>query len=134
MKKTIIKYAISVTVSCAFVVLFLLINNFSFSLEPVTKYRLLADAFTVVGSFMVLLSALVWVSTTGFFDGIAYAFKHLFVMLIPGVKGKDEKYYDYKTRMEGKRIKGYSFVLFTGLLHMVVAGIFIILFYSVFGK
>ena len=67
-----------------------------------------SDGFTVAGLLYLCLGALMWVSTTGFFDIFGYAFKKAAHALVPGmVNDTADNYYDYKMGKQGKR-KGFS--------------------------
>ena len=131
-KKILIKYGISIGVGAALVLLFLDLNGF-YAAEVLTdKYKLIADAFTIPGVIFVMVAALVWVSTTGFFDMLSYGLGKAVRSLIPGgAAKKSESFFDYKTSKEGKRFSGYSFILFTGILFLVIGVVFTALFFGV---
>ena len=133
-KKIILQY--SITAACAGISTLLILywQGFWKAIELAEKYKILADAFTVPGVILMMITALIWVSSEGFFDGIAYAFTQFSGMLIPaiGKKYKHLKYYDYKMEKQEKRLHGYSFLFFVGLLFTVIAIVFIILFNSVY--
>lgn len=96
------------------------------------KFLNLSDAFFVPGIVVFLVGVLVWVSTTGFFDSIAYVVNIGFRALVPFMRrGEYEKYYDYKLRKGEKRIKGYGFILISGLVYLLIGAIFAILFFTV---
>ena len=93
------------------------------------QYRMLCDAFTVPGLLMILLGALLWVSNEGALDGLSYSLRLAVYALIPG-KRKDgyEKYGDYVERRSQKKVKGYAFLFQCGLVDMVVAVGFLVLY------
>lgn len=133
-KKTIVRYAASIVIALAIVALMLYAQGLvkGTSLEDV--YLLLANAFTVPGLIYVLLAALFWVAGEGTFDMLSYGASkaaHLFIPFL--YKGKTEAFYDYKVRKAEERAQkpGFSHILFVGLALLVLAGIFIALFYSV---
>ena len=101
--------------------------------ELVDKYLILCDAFTVPGMLLILAGCLMWASTTGVLDGLSYAVRYAVFSLIPGKRlERDEKYGDYIMRKREKRVKGYGFLFISGLITMVVALVFMALFYSLF--
>ncbi len=132
-KKALIKYAIALAIGAGLALLCLSLNDYGGAMEAVERYRLLADAFTVPGVVFVLVAGLVHVSTDGFFDMLSFGFKKAGEMLIPFMKHSKESFYDYKTRKNGNRLSGYSFIFFTGLAFLAVAVVFLILYFQVSG-
>lgn len=133
-RKVILQYSITTGVAGAITVLVLSLRNFWDATTLVEKYRTLSDAFTIPGVLLIMVCALVWISTTGFFDGLSYAFTRAGGMLIPFFrKGREHMtYYDYKMSKKGKEVRGYSFLFFVGLLFIIISIVFISLFYSVY--
>ena len=133
-RKVILKYSIT-TVAAGLMSLFALyLRDFRNAPTLADRYKHLADAFTIPGVLLVMIAALVWISSTGFFDGLAYAFTRVGGMLIPFYKKgrQHQTYYDYKMAQKDKEIKGYSFLFFVGLFFLTVAIVFVILFESVY--
>ena len=130
MKKSLIKYLSAIGVAGAMTIVVLYLRNFGSAVSKVEQMRHLADAFTIPGVIFMLVAALIWVASDGFFDGIGYAGRFTARMLLPFLKLDDEKYYDYKMRKKENRIHGYSFIFFTGLAFFIVALAFIAGFYS----
>ena len=102
--------------------------------DRMTQYLILCDAFTVPGLLMLMLGGLLWVLSLGALDGIAYALSYAVRMLIPGAKYRHERYFDYVERQNGKRVKGYGFLLISGGVVMAIALVFMVLFYQLYGK
>ena len=98
----------------------------------VDQYRMLSDAFTVPGILLLMFGCLIWISNLGALDGLAYAVSFAIRSLIPGARYKDEKYGDYVERHREKRLKGYGFLFISGGVTMVVAIVFMILFYNLY--
>ena len=98
----------------------------------VMLYRVLCDGFTVPGVIVLMLGCLVWLSTQGSLDGVGYLLSCAVKALVPGMRGNIERYGDYLERKRGNRATGYGFLIITGLVFMAFAGIFMILFYSVY--
>lgn len=98
---------------------------------PVERYRMLCDIFSVPGVLLIMAGLLVVVSNQGAFEGIGYAVKYAVKMLIPGPKTM-EKYYDYLQRRRGKRIHGFGFLFVVGLTDLVIAGVFMVMFYHLY--
>lgn len=126
------KYLICFAVMGTFTVGILTGVGFSSEHPLSVKFLNLSDAFFVPGIVVFLVGVLVWVSTTGFFDSIAYVVNIGFRALVPFMRrGEYEKYYDYKLRKGEKRIKGYGFILISGLIYLLIGAIFAILFFTV---
>lgn len=102
--------------------------------ELMEKYRILCDAFTIPGMMMILIGLLIAVSNEGAFDGLLYAVTYAAKALIPfGRQNGHEKYADYVERKREKRVSGYGFMFISGAVFMVVAMVFLILFYRLRG-
>ena len=131
-QKVLTKYALTVFAAGALSVLTIWLREYSPALDAAEKYRILADAFTIPGVILVMLAALVWISTDGFFDGIGYSMLFLKDALLPGgAKAKRETYHDYKMRKRGERVAGYGNLFFVGLAFIAVAVVFVALYTSV---
>lgn len=99
----------------------------------IERYRVLCDAFTIPGVILIMAGALVWISNLGGFDGIAYSLKIAIKKLIPfGAVEKPERYFDYVERKKGNRLKGYHFILITGMGFLAVALFFMYRFYQLY--
>lgn len=114
------------------VLLTLYLHGFSELTDTAERFRLLADAFTIPGVIMVMVGFLVMVANVGFFHGISYVVTFAIKMLIPGPNKGRERYGDYveRKRKQGK-VKGYGFLFITGLIFVLIAVIFTVLFYTV---
>ncbi|MDD4124774.1 MAG: DUF3899 domain-containing protein [Eubacteriales bacterium] len=124
------KYTITVGIGSA--ISYLVYNLYGAAAGNISdKYRILCDAFTIPGILMLMSGLLVWVSTMGAFDTLAYAFSWAFNRLIPGLTLKSNvKFYDYIERKKNNRIKGYSFLFICGLAFLLISVVFLILFYT----
>lgn len=98
------------------------------------RYRILCDAFTIPGVTLVCLGVLSWIARQGTFDGLTYAFRFVFHWI---QRNKEYlRYYDYieeqREKREQKEKNSFLFLLITGAVFLLVAGIFMALFYSVY--
>ena len=125
------KYSIALIIGISMCLLVLSGNDFS-TQSLVDKYRILTDAFSIPGIVFIMVGALVFVSTEGFFDMLSYGLGKFAAALIPFNRKKDESFFDYKTRKNEERFSGYSFLFYVGILFLVIAGVFMILFFSVY--
>ena len=126
------KYSIATTVGIGLAILSLSLGGYSADSAAVDKYRMLCNAFTIPAILLIMVGCLVSISTTGFFDMISYGFSRAARALIPGGRRPDQSYAAYKERKEKSRFQDYSFILITGILFLVVAIVFMILFYNVY--
>lgn len=129
-KSNLIKYGISIGIAIGMVLLTLWTHDFYEETELENKYKILSDAFTIPGVTYIMLGLLVALSNEGSLSAIGYMLKRCFKMLIPFSNKDNEKYADYVANR--KRVEGYSFLFYTGLLFLIVAIVFIFLFYSVY--
>lgn len=131
-KANLIKYGCSAAFVALFAGGYIVSRDFA-AAELVDKFRYLADAFTIPGLLLIMAGCLVWAESEGALDGISYAARMAFKSLIPaGRAGADEKYGDYVARKRANKVKGYSFLFIAGAVSMVVAVIFMVLFYSLY--
>ena len=135
-KKTsaaLIKYGITAAVGALFAWLVLSLRDYTGAEEPAEKYRMLCDAFTFPGVFLMLTAALVALSNEGAFLGVGYLVTHALRFLIPGMGSRQEKYSEYIERKTEKgRVKGYGFIFHVGLAYFAAALVFLVLFYRNF--
>ena len=97
------------------------------------KVKYIGDGFTVAGILYLGVGALLWVSTTGFFDIFSYAIKKAAHAILPGMVQDDVgKFYEYKVENESKR-KGFFeyFTLKLGVLFTVISLILLYVWYQV---
>lgn len=129
--KTLLKrYLITFTAGILITAFALFVQSFSFSAPKQEIMLKLANAFTLSGTLLLGLGCLVFLANEEAFLGLGYALGHTFRMLIPGAKKKDERYADYvERRREKGKVKGFSFIFYTGLFFMVFAVIFTVLYF-----
>ncbi len=95
------------------------------------KFVTLCDCFTVPGVLMLCVGTLIAISNKGGLDSLSYVLGYAFRALIPGGRGRGEKYGDYVLRKREHPVRGYGFLLISGALVMGLALIFLIAFYVV---
>ncbi len=92
-------------------------------LESIPVLWAVSDALFVVGFLNLGIGALIWISTTGFFDILAYGLKSVIYLFTPIKKDVSKGgYYEYKMEKKEKRKKVPFETLWIGLA-MLVAGI-----------
>ena len=134
MKKILLKYGLTVLAAAAMVFGCLYLNNYSSDMALLEKYKCLTNAFSIAGVMLLCVGAMVWVSTTGFFDGIGYALKHMAGMLVPGYFKVESSFADYKTEMADKRKSSpVAHLIIVGAVCMVITMIFLSKFNALYG-
>ena len=133
LKIRLLRYGISVVSGLAVGIAYLIGQDF---LEQglMDRYRLLSDAFFLPGILMVLFGCLLWMSNEGAFDGVGYVVSNAFYWLIPGGRLHHyERYGDYVERKRSKRVTGYSFLFWVGVVFVAVGFVFNLLFEHLHG-
>lgn len=128
---TLVKYG--VTCAIAGLMAFLVTQTYGLSAvqSRVERYRILCDAFTIPGVIFIMFGILLKIADCGALDGIAYAARSLYHVLIPMAGPKDESFWDYVQRKrEARKGKNTSFILHVGILYMIPALIYMALFYK----
>ena len=131
LRRNLLKYGIAGGLCIAIAVIYCVLRDFS-QMTLVEKYRTLCDAFTVPGLLAICAGVLVWSSNDGLFNGLGYCLNITWKSLIPGGRRKVQRYYDYVQSRKKKKITGYSFLFICGGVCMVLAGVFMALFYSIY--
>ena len=134
-RKLLIRYGITIGVSALMVWSVISIRTSelgSFSqLSTMLRYQVLCDAFTVPGMLLILSGLLMFVANEGAMDGLGYLGHYLKNMFLPGSRNKTKKYFDYVEAKREKRVKGFGFLFVVGGVLMLIALVFLGLFYSV---
>ena len=133
MKKKLLQYGISTAVGAAISIWVMYMEGL-FEIEGLTTdliYMILCDAFFVAGIFLALFGALVWISSTGFFDTFGFAFCTAAHLILPFIKHDTQTFYDYKTEKAEKRGDPKGFLAIVGIGYLLVSTVFLILWMSV---
>lgn len=132
-KSILLKYGITAFIGGLMVYGVISFHGLSSAQTNVEIYRILADAFTIPGVVILLCGVLVAIANEGAFEGLSYVASYAIKMLIPGTGKQHEKFGEYvERRREKGGVKGYGFLFVTGGIFMVIAIVFIALFYSVY--
>ena len=94
------------------------------------RYLVLCDAFTLPGMLMLAAGGIGWLAYQGALDGVTYILRYVASMLIPGKAYWRGNYRDFLDAQQEKRRGGYGFLLITGLVCMVITGIFLVLYFQ----
>ncbi len=132
-KGGIVKYAVTAVIGGLIAWGAFSLRDFGGAQSPAEKYRILCDSFTFPGLMLILTAALIALSNEGAFLGIGYAVRYALYGLIPGLGSRQETYAEYIERKTEKgRVKGYGFILHVGLAYLLLALVFLLLFYRNF--
>ncbi len=134
LKNNWIKYLVQTVIA---LILSLIVMNFrgafNSELASADRFKGVCDGFSVTAMLYISFGILIWVSTTGFFDIFAYAFRKGAHAIIPGM-GLDrssKSYYDYKQdKMERRNTKPMYSTLIIGVLFLVISIILVMCWYS----
>ena len=131
--KTVLKYSITVVIGLLMVIGVCDVQNLFGILEPLRICKILCNAFFISGILLLGVGILVFISKEGMFDGMSYYAGRFMLLFSPKYDEKRKNmlsYYEYKKAKN--RESGGSFILITGLGFLVVALVFLGLFYYYF--
>ena len=101
--------------------------------KPSDIIMAIGDGFTVAAVLYLGMGALMWISTTGFFDIFGFAFKRATHAFIPNFfMDIDSNYYEYKIKKEEKR-KGFAqhSSLIIGAIFLAISIILTVVWYMI---
>ena len=116
------------TVLTAAVVVWYASSRDVLQLEKLEQYRVLCDAFTLPGIFLMLFGLLMVMNDLGALDTIAYFGHYLLHTFLPVAFGKGMSYLDFIEDRRSKRKGGYGFLFIVGAAFTAVGVVFLILF------
>ena len=128
-KSILIRYGVCAVVATALLFLILWLNKFWTLTEPQDRLRVLCDAFSLPGLLLVLTTGLIFVANAGTFNGLLYGLKTGVEIVLPFLPHKYVRYRDFVAKRKEKRVKGYSFICFTGLAFLAVGIILLVIFH-----
>ena len=130
MKKKLLQYGICSLIGAALALWVMYSEGLFIPNNPVDVSAVLCDAFFVPGILMVMFGALLWISTTGLFDALGYAFRVAAHTLLPFLFKTDIlTFYDYKSEKDGKRMKTPVFIFISGVVFLAASGIALAVYY-----
>lgn len=121
------KYGITTVLTAAAVIYYAASRNV-FQLEKLEMYRVLCDAFTLPGIFVILFGLMMLMNELGALDTLAYFGHYLLHTFLPVAFGEGQSYLDYMEERRSKRTKGYGFLFIVGGAFTLVGVVFLILF------
>ncbi len=129
--RLLLQYGVTAAIGALIAWLVAAYRGFDAALTFSLNARYLSDGFFVAGLLLAGFGALIWISTTGFFDLLAYGFRSLLVLFTALVKPSEHKtFYEYKLERESGRKKGAWYILFVGLIYLAAAYTFLRVYYA----
>lgn len=133
MKKNLLKYGIPALIGAAITIAVAMSQGLG-QVGAAMAMKALSDGCFVTTVLMGGMGALVWVSTTGFFDIFTYAGKSLLVLFSPMKQPeKLKKFYEYKADKDEKRKKADFTLLIVGVAYLLLSFAFLGGYYAVMG-
>ena len=133
MKKNLLKYGIPALIGAAITIAVAMGQGLG-QVGAAMAMRALSDGCFVTTVLMGGMGALVWVSTTGFFDIFTYAGKSLLVLFSPMKQPeKLKKFYEYKADKDEKRKKADFTLLIVGVGYLLLSFAFLGGYYAMMG-
>lgn len=133
MKKNLLKYGIPALIGAAITIAVAMGQGLG-GVGSAWSLRALSDGCFVTTVLMGGMGALVWVSTTGFFDIFTYAGKSLLVLFSPMKQPeKLKKFYEYKADKDEKRKKADFTLLIVGVAYLLLSFAFLGGYYAMMG-
>lgn len=126
------KYGIQLLSAVLISFLFMLTRGLFEAETLADKVLIICDGFTVTAFGFLGIGALIWVSTTGWFDIFGFAFGKALHVFIPGrIHDSTGSYYDYKMKKAADR-KPFSerSTLIIGFVLLAVSIVLTILWYQ----
>ena len=98
--------------------------------EMAEAFRILSDSFFVPGVLFMGAGALGWVSSKGTYDMLGYGCGRLARHFIPGMdKEKYDDFFRYKQQRDENGRKWKSHLLLSGMAAILIAGVFMVLYF-----
>ena len=114
------KYLITLAVGFAGVLYVLWLRDFFGQTETAAIFRILCDAFFVVGVVITCIGLLIFSSNEGTFDGMVYAVKSFLNLFRKSNMKTYNTYYDYKAANANRKAK-FGFLLICGVFFVAVS-------------
>jgi len=109
-------------------------QGFGADLDLHMNARYLSDGCFVTGMLAVGLGALIWISTTGFFDimsyGVVYGLRAFIGLFGANRKPNGKDFYTYKLEKDEKRGKPRYVLLITGIAFIAVSAFLLFVYYG----
>ena len=135
---TLIIFLVELAVAAGVIIFSLWLRDFftpKVYIDSLTKYRYLADAFTIPGVVYVCIGLMFIAAQHGAFDGLGYVLRRVAKFLLPFIFRKDITYAEYIEEKKSKQKVVHVLSLFiVGVALLIVAVIFIILFYRIYNS
>lgn len=89
----------------------------------------LCDGMTLPSILLLSMGLLIWIGNNGAFDLLGYTFKSFINLFQSSEKKSFGTYADYVVEKREKRVKGYGFLLVSGLISMGLTLLLLVLYF-----
>ncbi len=125
-KKLFLSYLITFVIALVLSFLIASYRGFAFQNSVYLNAWALSDGTFVTGLLLTGVGALVWVSTTGFFDIFSYGFHSLLLLFTAFKKPQDHmNFYDYQQEKKEKRGATPVYIFVVGVLFVLLSLLFL---------
>ncbi len=127
-KANIYKCVIASAVGLLFV-WYYLSSRWTEDLSTLDQLRVVCDAFTLPGIFMILFAMLCSINYSGGLDTLAYLMTFIPRIFAPAAFGEPQHLLDFVEERRSKRKKGYGFLYVVGSIFLVIALVLLALYF-----
>lgn len=132
--RKLVSYAVALLVGVGMALIVASNYGYGAASDKLTKYRILCDACTIPGVFLLCCGLLSWIAQQGTFDMLAYAGRN--ILRVFHREARHVRYYDFVEERREKRAereKGhFLFLIVTGAVFLLAAVVFMLLFYRIY--
>ena len=133
-KSLLIKYIVCFCVASLITFIVFWIKGF-FTESTAVNIQILSDGFSIAGLILTLFAGMMYVSGEGALIGIGFVMRNVVLAFIPMGRKRHETYKQYRERKLGTIKKSSDkCLLFTGLLFLLIAVAFTVIWYGKFYK
>lgn len=126
-RTTLLRYGITSALTLA-VAIWYAASRDVLELEPVDRYHVLCDAFSLPGMFLLFSGALMLLNNFGALDTMSYFFYYLAHTFLPVAFGEGKSYVDYMEERRENRKGGFGFLFIVGAVATAIGVVFLILY------
>lgn len=133
LKTNLIKYGITAGIGLGLTCWYVIPRDIA-QLDAAEMYRILCDGFFLPGIFMIFVGLMFVMNNLGALDTISFAFHYLAHTFLPVAFGEGQSYLEYVEARREKRISGFGCIFVVGTVFVVIATVFLMLFYTVYER
>ena len=104
-------------------------SHFTAEATVVDWCQWICDGMTLPSIVLLSMGLLIWIGNNGAFDLLGYTFKSFINLFQSSEKKSFGTYADYVVEKREKRVKGYGFLLVSGLISMGLTLLMLVLYF-----